>query len=71
MPSKTPTTDKHGLPPGAQFTAAQVEELLNVSARQLKRWRLADPPVLRAHHPAGKQGPAYYRRADLIEFLTR
>jgi hypothetical protein len=70
MPSKT-KADQLGLPPGAMFTPAQVAELLNVTPRQLKRWRCANPPVLKAVHPSGDRGPAFYRRADLIEFLSR
>ncbi len=76
MPSKTKSTphlqvDQLGLPPGAMFNAEQVSDLLNVSLRQLKRWRLADPPVLKAMRPAGARSGAYYTRAELIRFLTK
>lgn len=76
MPRKiTPTPlqfDEHGLPLGvAMFPAEEVAKLLSVTPRQLKRWRLSNPPVLRAEHPSGPKAPALYRRSELVRFLTK
>ena len=75
MPRKTPKPaddfDDHGLPLGiAMFPAEEVAKLLSVTPRQLKRWRLSQPPVLRAEHPAGPKSPAMYRRTELVRFLS-
>lgn len=73
MPRKTTPTgfDDYGLPIGvAMFPAEEVAKLLSVTPRQLKRWRLSDPPVLKAINPAGPKSPAMYTRGELVRFLS-
>lgn len=56
------------------YSQEQVAELLGVSVRTLRQWRLTDPPSLRLRLPCVKArptGPARYTRADLLDFCRR
>lgn len=56
------------------YTQEQVADLLGVSVRTLRQWRLSNPPSLRLWLPCVKARPtgrSHYTREALLDFCRR